>query len=103
MTFADIVEAEALELHALMMTSQPSFILMQPNTLDIIQRIRSFRERTQLPVCFTLDAGPNVHVLYPYYEKRKVRNFIQKELLPLCEQQVAIYDHMGRGPKQVFE
>ena len=69
--FASIVEAEALELHALMMTSDPSYILMTPNTLDIIQRIRDFRERTQLPVCFTLDAGPNVHVLYPYYEKGK--------------------------------
>ncbi len=101
--FASIVEAEALELHALMMTSDPSYILMTPNTLDIIQRIRDFRERTQLPVCFTLDAGPNVHVLYPYYEKRKVRNFIQKELLPLCQDNQALYDHMGRGPIQIFE
>ena len=71
--FASIVEAEALELHALMMTSDPSYILMTPNTLDIIQRIRDFRERTQLPVCFTLDAGPNVHVLYPYYEKESAQ------------------------------
>lgn len=100
MAFADIVEAEALELHALMMTSNPSYILMQPNTLSIIQRIRLFREKNQVPVCFTLDAGPNVHVLYPYYEKKKVRNFIQKELLPFCTDQATIYDHMGRGPQQ---
>ncbi|HCK21525.1 MAG TPA: diphosphomevalonate decarboxylase [Bacteroidetes bacterium] len=98
--FIELVEAEALELHALMMTSHPSYLLMRPETLAIIEKIRAFREKTQLPVCFTLDAGPNVHVLYPYYEKRKVRNFIQKELLPYCEDQVPIYDHMGRGPIQ---
>jgi diphosphomevalonate decarboxylase len=98
--FIEIVEAEALELHALMMTSRPSYILMRPETLAIIDKIRAFREKTQLTVCFTLDAGPNVHVLYPYFEKRKIRNFIQKELLPYCEDQVPIYDHMGRGPIQ---
>lgn len=99
-SFAKIVEAEALELHALMMSSNPSFILMEPNTLAVIQAIREFRNRTGLPICFTLDAGPNVHVLYPYYEKRKIRNFIQKEFLPLCVDQVAIYDHSGHGPIQ---
>ncbi len=98
--FIEIAEAEALELHSLMMSSSPSFLLLEPNTVAIIKAIRAFRERTKLPVGFTLDAGPNVHVLYPYFEKRKVRNFIQKELLPLCENQVAIYDHMGRGPLQ---
>ena len=64
-TFIQIVENEALILHALMMCSTPSFILMQPNTLTIIQKIRAFRAETKLPICFTLDAGPNVHILYP--------------------------------------
>src|SRR5690606_22821198 len=63
--FGRIVEKEALTLHALMMTSEPSYLLMRPNTLAIIERIRSLRETKGVPVCFTLDAGPNVHLLYP--------------------------------------
>jgi diphosphomevalonate decarboxylase len=42
--FIAIVEKEALSLHAMMMTSEPSFILMKPNTLEIIQRIWNFRK-----------------------------------------------------------
>ena len=64
-SFIKLTEAEALSLHALMMTSYPNYILMQPDTLKIIHRIREIRNEIGLPVCFTLDAGANVHVLYP--------------------------------------
>ena len=40
------------------------FILMKPNTLEIINKIWEFRSDTGLPISFTLDAGANVHVLY---------------------------------------
>jgi len=63
--FIALVESEALTLHAMMMTSLPYFILMKPNTLKIINKIWSFRQQTGLPISFTLDAGANVHVLYP--------------------------------------
>ncbi len=75
--FINIVEKEALNLHALMMTSEPNYILMQPETLNIIQKIREFRKKTDSNVCFTLDAGANVHVLYPENEKQKVFNFLK--------------------------
>jgi diphosphomevalonate decarboxylase len=38
---------------------------LKPNTLEIINAIWKFRNDTKTPVCFTLDAGANVHVLYP--------------------------------------
>lgn len=100
--FCKTVETEALELHALMMTSDPSFILMHPNTLAIIERIRYFRNTKQIPVCFTLDAGPNVHVIYPYFAKKEVRNFIQSELLQFCVKKKVIYDQMGDGPSMML-
>ena len=40
--FIKIVENEALTLHAMMMTSMPYFILMKPNTLEIINAIWKF-------------------------------------------------------------
>jgi diphosphomevalonate decarboxylase len=69
-----VVESEALTLHAMMMTSMPYFILMKPNTLEIT--IWKFRNDTKTPVCFTLDAGANVHVLYPENDSEKVLQFI---------------------------
>ncbi|WP_413511299.1 diphosphomevalonate/mevalonate 3,5-bisphosphate decarboxylase family protein [Myroides odoratus] len=95
--FIALVESEALTLHAMMMTSLPYFILMKPNTLKIIERIWAFRAKTQLPVCFTLDAGANVHVLFPENEKEKVLNFIREDLSKFCQNEHFIEDKIGSG------
>ncbi len=99
--FISIVESEALTLHAMMMTSHPYFILMKPNTLDIISKIWAFREDSKTHVCFTLDAGANVHVLYPEHEKEVVYQFIQNELVAYCENGQYICDRIGHGAKKV--
>ena len=62
--FCELVENEALTLHALMMTSSPSYILMKPNTLQVITKVREFRIKHKIPLCFTLDAGANICLLY---------------------------------------
>ena len=67
--FISLVESEALTLHAMMLTSNPYFILMKPNTLEIINKIWEYREENNSNICFTLDAGANVHVLFPKVEK----------------------------------
>lgn len=99
--FGEIAEAEALTLHALMMTSRPSFILMQPNTLVAIERIRQFRNQTKLPLYFTLDAGPNIHLLYPDSTKDKVKTFIAEQLAVLCNNKTIIEDKAGPGPQKL--
>jgi diphosphomevalonate decarboxylase len=96
-TFISIVESEALTLHAMMMTSMPYFILMKPNTLEIINKIWQFRKTTDSNICFTLDAGANVHVLYPEIEKDLVLEFIKKELSPYCKNGEFIEDQIGNG------
>ena len=95
--FIKIVESEALTLHAMMMTSMPYFILMKPNTLEIINAIWKFRNNTKIPVCFTLDAGANVHVLYPNKDKPKVLQFIQGELVGYCQNGQYLCDQIGSG------
>lgn len=99
--FTEICEAEALSLHALMMTSNPSYILMEPESLAIIKKIKEFRNKTKLNLCFTLDAGPNIHLIYANSHKQEIVNFINKELLVFCESQKWIEDEMGSGPKQL--
>ena len=99
--FIAIVESEALSLHAMMMTSSPYFILMKPNTLKIIHKIWKFRAETNSNICFTLDAGANVHVLFPESEKALVNNFIINKLIQYCQENHYICDRIGQGAKQI--
>lgn len=101
-SFSEIVESEALELHGLMMNSKPSFILMAPNTLKIILLIREYRQATNAPICFTLDAGPNVHILYLDSHKKQIREFLEAQILPLCEGRPLLHDEMGQGAHVVI-
>lgn len=96
--FIEVAESEALSLHALMMSSNPSYTLLLPNSIKIVQLIREFREQNKIPVCFTIDAGPNIHVLYPAQNKKEVNEFIQNDLLPYCEDKNFINDELGTGP-----
>jgi diphosphomevalonate decarboxylase len=95
--FINLVEREALTLHAMMMTSNPYFILMKPNTLEIINKIWAFRKETNLNLCFTLDAGANVHLLYPKSEASKTLDFIKKELVAYCKNGEYLCDNIGSG------
>ena len=97
--FVALVEREALTLHAMMMSSSPYFMLMKPNTLAIIERIWEYRKETQVPLCFTLDAGANVHLLYPGMYQEKVLQFIKNELVAYCENEQYICDQVGSGVK----
>ena len=101
-TFINITESEALQLHALMMCSNPSFILMKPNTLRIIEEVQNFRNETHIPLCFTLDAGPNVHLLYPEQEADKVEYYIKNVLADYCDRERWIADRVGDGPKKLL-
>ncbi|NJX15264.1 diphosphomevalonate/mevalonate 3,5-bisphosphate decarboxylase family protein [Tamlana crocina] len=100
-TFVKLVESEALTLHAMMMTSMPYFILMKPNTLEIINKIWAYRNETGSKVCFTLDAGANVHVLYPENETETVLKFIKNELVAYCQNGHYICDVAGLGAENI--
>lgn len=100
--FIKIVESEALTLHAMMMTSMPYFILMKPKTLEIINAIWKFRTETNIPICFTLDAGANVHVLYPKNDCEKVLQFIKDELVGYCQNGQYICDEIGNGSVEIL-
>lgn len=100
-TFMAITESEALTLHAMMMTSMPYFLLMKPNTITLIEKIWEFREKTGNPVCFTLDAGPNIHLLYPQRIENEVNEFIRAELTNFLHDSCWLKDQVGSGPKNI--
>ena len=99
--FIHTVESEALQLHAMMMVSPMHYLLMEPNTLAIIKKIWDFREKTMLPLCFTLDAGSNVHLLYDGKEEDKIKNFVENELLPYCSQNRYFCSDLGGKPQKL--
>lgn len=101
-SFGEILEEEALTLHALMMSSSPSFILLKPQSLEIIERVRNFREKNKVDLYFTIDAGPNIHLIYPQKDEHVVAPFLE-ELKPFCENSKIIFDTIGEGPKLIFE
>ncbi|MGX1023064.1 diphosphomevalonate/mevalonate 3,5-bisphosphate decarboxylase family protein [Psychroflexus sp. MBR-150] len=95
--FISITENEALSLHAMMMSSQPYYILIKPKTLNIIEQVWEFRKSTKIPLSFTLDAGANVHLLFPKSHKERVLEFINTSLIGYCQNEQYICDNIGQG------
>ncbi len=100
-SFISLMEEEALTLHAMMMTGRPGYLLMQPGTLSILQKIREFRKETRYRLGFTLDAGANVHLLYADEDAGPVEQFISSDLKDFCEKREVINDRMGEGPAKL--
>ncbi len=82
--FGEIVEHEAMEVQGIMMSGQPSALYLQPGTVALMQAVRSWREEDGMPVYFTLDAGPNVHILCESKDAPELRRRIDK-LAPRAE------------------
>jgi len=60
--FADVTELDNNLMHAVMMTSEPRLLYWQPTTIGIMRAVQDWRHEG-LAVCYTVDAGPNVHVI----------------------------------------
>jgi diphosphomevalonate decarboxylase len=74
---ANIIELDSDMMHAVMMTSQPQLFYWKPATLAVMAAVRSWR-RDGLQVAYTIDAGPNVHVICPRAEMAQVASLLHK-------------------------
>ncbi len=99
--FVKVVENEALSLHSLMMSSDPSYFLMEPQTINLLGKIRKFRDESGLFMAFTLDAGPNIHLLYHGDDREAVSKFLKTEFREGISEGSVIMDRMGKGPKNL--
>ena len=98
--FAEVTENEALSLHALMFASQGGMMLWKGNTVEWIHYLRQQREQTGVPMAFTLDAGANIHLLYPMQAREQVENILQQS--PVSHHGF-IYDGTGTGPEKISD
>lgn len=69
---ASIIELDSDMMHAVMMTSQPQLFYWKPATLAVMEAVRQWRT-DGMEVAYTIDAGPNVHVICTQAEMNKVR------------------------------
>lgn len=66
-----VIEQDALAMHAVMMTGAPSLLYWQPGTLEVLHAVRRWREKG-VQVYFTIDAGPNVHLICETQDEQEV-------------------------------
>jgi len=74
---AGVVEEDSNLMHAVMMTSRPALFYWEPATLAVMQAVRAWRAGG-LPVCYTIDAGPNVHVICAGDDSARVEALLMK-------------------------
>jgi diphosphomevalonate decarboxylase len=91
-----MVELDSDMMHAVMMTSRPGLFYWQPASLTVMQAVREWRE-DGMPVCYTIDAGPNVHVICP----REYIGETEKNLRKLSGVQDVLVAGVG-GPARVI-
>lgn len=67
----EIAEANCLKMHATTYGATPPFTYLQDTTMQVMQTIHALR-KAGIPAYFTIDAGPNVKVLYLPEDEEKV-------------------------------
>jgi len=95
--FAEIVEQDCNLMHAVMMTSVPPLNYWHPGTLNVMRAVQLWR-REGMQVCYTIDAGPNVHVICPTSEAKTV-----KENLSSLEGVNSILECTPGGPARLLD
>ncbi len=88
-----LVEQDAIAMHAVMMTSQPALFYWLPETLRVMLAVRKWRAEG-LAAYFTIDAGPNVHVLCEEAESPE----IERRLQSVSGVRRVLHNRPGPGP-----
>jgi diphosphomevalonate decarboxylase len=76
-SFASIVELDSDMMHAVMMTSTPALHYWKPASMEVMNAVRGWRMEG-MPVCYTVDAGPNIHVICPETEAQVIEKRLQE-------------------------
>jgi diphosphomevalonate decarboxylase len=96
-TFASIIELDSDMMHAVMMTSTPALHYWKSTSLEVMNCVREWRAEG-IQVCYTLDAGANVHVICPETESQAIEKHL-RQINGVIDVLVA---HVG-GPAKIVE
>lgn len=90
--FGELVESEALEMHAIMLTSKPSLIYWQSGTLEVMKNVKKWRDEG-ISCYFTINTGQDVHILC----QKKDVDVVVSKLATLSLLQKTIINWPSRG------
>lgn len=76
-SFGKLIEMEALELHAIMITSWPALLYWLPTTITIMKAVQQWR-REGLSVFFTINTGQDVHILCQKIDENEVQKKVRE-------------------------
>lgn len=93
--FGEIIEQEALEMHAIALTSKPPLVYWNERTVFWIREIFKLRKEGFL-VFFTIDAGPNLHLFCLERDQENIYNQLKKNLI---NEEEIIINNPGEGVK----
>lgn len=94
-----ILERDAWLMHTVMMTSRPPLMYWHQSTMDLMLAVWQWREREGIPVYFTIDAGPNLHLIC----ERQTRDAVIQRLETRDEVLRIIVNQPGPGPARRLE
>lgn len=92
--FGELVEKEALEMHAVMLTSNPPLVYLEPETVSLMKEVYAWR-KSGLEVYYTLNTGQDIHLLSM---KKDVPSLISR-LENLDYVQRVITNYPGKGTR----
>ncbi len=98
--FERVTENEALSLHALMLASKGGMMLWNGASVEWMHLLRDYRKQTGVQMAFTLDAGANIHLLYPDAARNEVLKLLKTNYVSEVE---LIHDHTGNGPEKLLD
>lgn len=73
----ELIEEEALELHSIMLTSQPSLIYWLPGTVRMMRQVKKWRSEG-MQVYFTVNTGQDIHLICQKKDAKKVSNLAKE-------------------------
>lgn len=94
-----IAETDAMLMHAVMLTSRPPLLYLNPASIRLMGMIQAWRRQEALPVYFTVDAGPNLHLLCEAATAAQVQDRLSR--LEFVQQ--VIVNRPGPGPVRMAE
>lgn len=95
--FGHLIESEALEMHAIMLTSKPPLIYWQPETIQLMKIVQKWRN-SGLFVYFTINTGQDIHLICEEKNIKEVKKrlsdlqFVRKIIINKPDQGARIID-----------
>lgn len=89
-----LLEQEALEMHSVMMTARPPACYLSQEATEFLAAFRRYRQKSGIPLWFTIDAGPNIHLIGEASAHQQLDIYLREEYPHLK----SMRDSLGSGP-----